>query len=223
MVVPECDSAGRRAENRVRAPIQRHQHLGADAHPIEQVDDVLVEHADAAICREVPDRVRAVRAVDGVLLAAGQRQRARSHRIARRAAGDDVGQARIVAADLVRRRPGRVDMLALDRGAALPLPAGPPDPDRIADRLAVAHDEVELALVRAHDDGARPLRTLVGHERAGELRPAARKLDRRNLLRLARQDREGVREVGLGRELRRLGRLAGRERRAGEGDEESAS
>jgi hypothetical protein len=39
-------------------------------------------------------------------------------------------------------------VLAVDLGATLPLLARPPDADRIADRLAVAEDEIELALGR---------------------------------------------------------------------------
>ena len=45
--------------------LARHHDLGADVHAPEQVSDVLVEHADAAIRGEFADRLRPISAVDG--------------------------------------------------------------------------------------------------------------------------------------------------------------
>ena len=98
----------------------RHDHRRADADAIEQIGDVLVVHADAAIGDEAADRARIVGAVDGVV-AAGQRQRRDAHRIVRRAAGDDLRHvAGVLALDVGRRRPRRADVLAVDDGAARP-------------------------------------------------------------------------------------------------------
>ena len=123
--------AGRQAEAR---PLARHNHLGADVHAIEKINDVFVEHAYAPGRREGADGVRPVRSVDSVLLATGQRQRARTDRVSWRTARDHVRQPRVVAPDLVRRRPGGADMLAIDLGVP-PRFASPAHADRIADPL----------------------------------------------------------------------------------------
>ena len=62
-------------------------------------------------------------AVDGVLPATRECQRPSPHRITGRAAWDDVRHARALLLDFGRRRPGGLDMLALDLGPALPLVA----------------------------------------------------------------------------------------------------
>jgi hypothetical protein len=45
--------------------LARHHDLGADVHAPEQVSDVLVEHANAAIRGKLADRLRPVSAMDG--------------------------------------------------------------------------------------------------------------------------------------------------------------
>ena len=94
---------GQCPDQAARPPLARHNHFGADVHAVEKINDVFVEHAYAPVCREGADGVRPVRTVDGVLLATGQRQRAWTHRVSWRTAGDHVGQPRVVAPDLVRR------------------------------------------------------------------------------------------------------------------------
>src|SRR5690606_23291251 len=100
------------------------------------------------------DGVRHVGAVDRVLPAGAEPDDARAHRVARRAAGNDVGQAGIVALDLGRRRPGRIDLQLLDIFDAAPLLAGLADGDGVADRLARRDDVIELPLAGADHDGA---------------------------------------------------------------------
>src|SRR5215207_6242594 len=56
-----------RSTARGRYPLAQHDHLSADIHPLEQVSDVLVEHADAAVRGELADRLRLVGPMDGVL------------------------------------------------------------------------------------------------------------------------------------------------------------
>ena len=89
------------------------------------------------------DRVKPVGAVDGVLLATGQRQRASTYGVSWRTARDDVRQPRVIAPDLFRGCPGRVDVLSVHFSAALPLFAGPANSNRIMDRPAVPEDVVE--------------------------------------------------------------------------------
>src|ERR1700734_2825719 len=45
-------------------PSARHHHRGADRNPLVQVGDILVQHPDAAIGDEAPDRARHVGAMD---------------------------------------------------------------------------------------------------------------------------------------------------------------
>src|SRR5262249_43548601 len=89
------------------------------------------------------DRPRVIRAMDGILSPAAERQRARPHGIARTSAWDHVRQRRLVALDLGGWRPGRAQLLAADIGRARPLLADPADADRIAHGLAVAEHVIE--------------------------------------------------------------------------------
>src|ERR1700735_4520898 len=102
------------------APLLRHHHGGAVADPGEQVGDVLVVHADAAIGHEAADRAWLVGAVDGVF-AARQGHCRDAHGIMRGAAGNHRRQIRLVAADVCRRRPRRIDVFAVDVRSPGPL------------------------------------------------------------------------------------------------------
>src|SRR5207253_3071062 len=86
--------------------------------------------------------------------AAGKCERSGTHRVAWAAAGDHVGERGLVALDVLRRRPGRLDVLAVDAGLAGPLLARHADADRIANGGAVAVDEIEPPLMGAHHHGA---------------------------------------------------------------------
>src|SRR6266700_1880219 len=112
--------------------LPRDHHGGAHAHATEQVGDVLVVHADAAVGHEPADGARHVGAVNGVF-GAGERHGGDTHRILRRPARDHAWQRRLVALDLRRRRPVRPEVFAVDPGGALPLLAGLADADRVAD------------------------------------------------------------------------------------------
>jgi hypothetical protein len=112
-----------------------------------------VVHPDAAVRYEAADRARPIGAVDGVLSAA-QRHGGNPHGIVRRAASDDVGNARYVMLHVARRRPVRVEIFAVDGRLAGPLLAGLAHADRIADRAAVADHIIEPPFAGPDDDGA---------------------------------------------------------------------
>src|SRR5450830_2200050 len=138
---------------RAQRQLLQHDHRRADIdHPIE-LNDIAIEHADAAVGHETAHRFRLVGAVDGVF-AAAQHQRRLAHRILRGAAGNDVGQIRLVALDLSGWRPGRLYVLAGDGGGAGPGLAGFADSDRIAYRVPLLVNEIEPALGGFYDDGA---------------------------------------------------------------------
>src|SRR6185369_1851816 len=129
-------------------------HGRSDRYALIEIRDIVVEHADAAIGHEAADRARHVGAVNGVF-AAGQRHRGDAHGVARRAAGNDIGHVWFVALHFTRRRPCRVEVLALDRGGAGPLLAGLADADRIAHGATRIENEIKPALVGLHHDRAR--------------------------------------------------------------------
>src|SRR3954469_2500600 len=114
-------------------------------------------------------------------------------------------------------------MLAVDLGAALPLFASPAHADRITDRSAVPEDVVELTIMRPNDNRSRPLGTFVGHELSREFRFPVRDLDGGDVLRLAPEVREGVREVSGGGEIRRPRCVASCDRKRGGGANKNAS
>src|SRR3954469_7923346 len=87
---------------------------------------------------------------------------------------DNVRQARVVALHLGGRRPGRLDVLAVDGALPEPLLAGPTDGDRIAHRGAVAEHEVEPPLARADEDRAGLNRGVEGDHLAGARRARRR-------------------------------------------------
>src|SRR5208282_2054026 len=97
-----------------------HDYGCADAHPLVQVDDVGIVHADAAVGDEPADRARRVGAVDRVL-AAIEGHRRGPHRVLRRSPGDDVGQRWLVAPDLAWWRPRGPQKFPVDMGLAGPL------------------------------------------------------------------------------------------------------
>ena len=84
-----------------------------------------------------------------------QRHRRDAHRIARRAPGNDGRHVRLVTPHFAWRRPGRVEILAVDLGGAGPLLAGPADADRVAHGLALTDNEIEPALIGLDHDGSR--------------------------------------------------------------------
>src|SRR5271169_6586902 len=101
---------------------------GADADTIVEILDVLVVHADTAVRDEMADRARLVGAVNGVL-AAREHHGCIAHRIARRAGRNHIWQVRLVSSHLSRRRPGRMDVFAVDERRSRPLLARPADAD----------------------------------------------------------------------------------------------
>src|SRR6478672_2416978 len=142
------------APQRVSDPASaQHDHRGAPADAVVEIEHVRVVHANATIGHEAADRARLIGAMDGVF-AAAQRHGSRAHGVARRAAWNHARQRRLVAPDFGRRRPGRAELLAVDPGRAAPLLAGPADSDGVAQRRAVAEDVIELPLAGFHHDRA---------------------------------------------------------------------
>src|SRR5262245_37718625 len=149
-----------RAHDQVRSSLRSdHHHLGADLDPFIEIDHVLVAHADAAGRDRRSDRPGLVRAVDTI------ERRAEIHRAgAERILRPAFHVARQIGAALEhfgRRRPIRPFTLARNLADARPGEAGPADADAVADRGAVALDEIQEALVGIDDDGAAALVAIV--------------------------------------------------------------
>src|SRR5829696_2125768 len=79
-----------------------------------------------------------------------------THRIAWSATRDDVRQTRIVALDLRRWCPGRLDVGTIDDRTPLPLPSGSAHPNGISDRHLAIEDKVQAAFPCVDHDGAPP-------------------------------------------------------------------
>ena len=131
----------------------QHDHAGADLDAVEQVRDILVQHADAARGDELADRrglVGAVDAIDG----GAEIHRARAQRIAR-AAGHEARQIRLTLDHLGRRMPIRPLGLARDLLHAGPGEAVAADADAVADRAPVAQHVIEIGVRRIDDQRSR--------------------------------------------------------------------
>src|SRR5690606_19445514 len=139
-----------------------------------EVDDVLVDEPHAARRHRLADRPpfrRAVDAVAGVAAVLVDIERAGAERV-----GQATGLAVLpfhqfgLALDhLGRRRPCRPFAAVLEVGAAGPAEAVLADADAVADRLAAGLHQIEQALLRAHDDGARRLAGRVDDDLPAEL------------------------------------------------------
>src|SRR5262245_62411058 len=114
-----------------------------------EIDDLLVEHADAARGHRLADglrRIGSMNAIERVLVALIEIERPRPERILW-PAGHHVGQPPAILAQLpndhlLRRMPLRPGPHEADLRDARPFEALAPDPDAIADGLAVRHDVV---------------------------------------------------------------------------------
>src|SRR3981189_2379979 len=92
-----------------------HHDSGPPAYAAITVQDVRVEHGDAAVGHEAADRAGLIGAMDGVFPAA-QGHRRRAHGIARDAARNNVRPRRLVPLDLRGRSPGRLEVAPADTG-----------------------------------------------------------------------------------------------------------
>ena len=147
------------------APRRSHDdHLGADLDALEQVDHVLVAHADAArrdVGADGPWRVGAVNAIER----AAEIERARAERVGRPAGHHDRQDAALLALahdHLGRRPPFRPRRLAGDLFDAAPAKTFLADADAVAPRLAVGHHQIEKLVAAIDDDGARLFGAAIG-------------------------------------------------------------
>src|SRR3954453_13842890 len=111
-------------------------------HPPEQVEDVLVVHANAAVRGKGPDRGRLVGAVNGIFTPE-QRQSPGTHWIAGRPARDHGWPCGVIGPDFRGRCPGGIDVLALHPRPALPLLPRLADCDGVADGPPIPKHEIE--------------------------------------------------------------------------------
>ena len=130
-------------------PPGKHHHAGADLDAVEQVGDILVQHADAARGDELADRRGLVGAMDPID-GGTEIHRARAQRIAG-AAGHEARQIGLAFDHLRRRMPIRPLGLAGDLLHAGPGEAVAADADAVADRAPVAQHVIEIG-VRGIDD-----------------------------------------------------------------------
>ncbi|BAR54742.1 hypothetical protein NK6_1558 [Bradyrhizobium diazoefficiens] len=152
-----CGGRSRRSRRRTT---RHHHHARADLDPVEQVRDVLVQHADAAGGDELADRrglVGAVDAVDG----RAEIHRAGAERIAG-AAGHEARQIGLALDHLGRRMPIRPLGLAGDLLHPGPGEAVAADADAVTNRAAIAEDVVQIGVRGIDDDRSG---RLLGRER----------------------------------------------------------
>src|SRR6478672_12188487 len=128
-----------------RRPSSQHDDRRADVHPLIEVHDVVIVHANAAEGHVSANGVRAIGAMNGVF-AAAQRQGRSAHGILRATARNEIGRAGLFHFDFGGRRPCGSQELAVDVATAGPCFSGFADPDGIADSLAIAEYEIEFAL-----------------------------------------------------------------------------
>ena len=134
-----------------RQPVH-HRHDGADLHPGGQIDDVPVEHAEAARRGGAADRVGivgAVNAIEGV----AEIERHGAERVLD-AAGHLLRQAPVAIAHLLGRMPVRPLGLAADRLRAGPGEALAAHGDRVVQRFGRGLDQEQLATLAVDDDAA---------------------------------------------------------------------
>src|SRR5216684_7826655 len=132
-------------------PRSQHHDLGADRRALVEIEHVLVEHADAAgrdAVADGPGLVGAVDAVQGILVALPQIERAGAERIAQAARHADAAaqlahvphQLGLARQHLPGRIPVRPFLLVVDARGAGPAETLASDADAVAHRLAPALD-----------------------------------------------------------------------------------
>ena len=123
------------------------------AHALKKVHHILIVHADAAIGYEATDRAWPIRPVDRIL-AARQGQGSNPHRISRRSSGNYARDAWFIPNDFGWRRPGGLDVLAVDLRPASPLLACPANAHRITQRMTITDHVIKPPLACLHHDRA---------------------------------------------------------------------
>ena len=142
--------------------------LGADRNALVQVGNVGIDQPETAGRNSGADGVGPVGAVNAIHGGA-EIHRPRPERIAG-PAGHEARQIRLARDHLRRRRPVRPFGLARNVHQSLPLEAFAADADAIAQRAAIALDQIEMALGGDDDDGARRFVGAIEHRRLPELR-----------------------------------------------------
>src|SRR5262245_16185830 len=145
-----------------------HHNLGSNRHAAIKVGNVIIDHPEASRRHRLTDRLRRVGAVDAVDGRADV-ERARAERIAG-TAGHPARKIRLPRDHLRRWRPVRPLSLFADVVHAAPLKAIAADSDAVPHGDAVAHDEIEEAIVRVDDDRARRLFGAVVHRLPAQFR-----------------------------------------------------
>jgi hypothetical protein len=127
----------------------------ADAYAAEEIFDVFIVHADAAVGGGGADRTPHAcgRAVDGNFRTSKGNCR-RPHGIVRRSARNDMSELRVIPAHDPGRLPSGADIFPLHVGFAEPGHSGAADRDRITDGGAGPGGKVEPTLALFDDDRA---------------------------------------------------------------------
>src|SRR5437763_7902343 len=146
--------------------LPRHNHCGSKADTAIEIEHIRVEHPNAAIGHSPADRSWIVRAMDGGFAASQENYRC-TQWVVWCASGDHRWQVRFVAPYDGRRRPREPHTLAVDERGTTPLPAGPPDADRIAHGLTPAEHVIQRSLIGAAHHGAGRINTRETDDHAG--------------------------------------------------------
>src|SRR2546423_4612999 len=150
--------------------LSHHDHRRSDRDAIVEVHDVLIGHPEAARGHRLADGLRLVRAVDAVERGA-EIHSARAERVVE-TAGHVARQVGTPSQHLCGRGPARPLLLGGDTLHPAPGEAVAADTDAVADRLAVAGDEIEAPLRGIDHDRAGRVRAGIAHARARNRRDA---------------------------------------------------
>src|SRR5215475_592486 len=138
-----------------------HHNLRSYRHAAIEVYHIVIDESEAARRHRLSDRLRRIGTVNTVNSRADV-HRTRTERIAR-AAGHPARQIRLACDHLWRRHPIRPFALKRNIVDAAPLKSIAADADAVTHSDAIAHDEVQKAVVSVDDDRARRLFGAVVH------------------------------------------------------------
>src|SRR5262249_18479050 len=155
-----------RCDPRASVVRSQHHHKRARLHPAVEIDHILIGQPDATRRNRMSDPsglVRAVDALERVLAAGVEVERARTHWIA--CTGFDIVRKRAEPALLtLGRRPSRPLFLAADRGHAGPRLSILAHDRAVADRLTVGQHVINVALGGIDQDSAWRFLTVIPND-----------------------------------------------------------